>query len=170
VIIQFGHNDGGRVGDPANKHRAGLPGTGPETEPDTLDDGTVEDVHTFGWYLAQFAAGAKAKGATAIICSPVPHKDRWETGRDFEDHAGWGREVAAAHGALFMDLTMIITAGYRQIGMEPVAAFFADQRTHTTEAGAVFNAHCVISGLKTLPGKPLNRYFSADGKAVPAYK
>ena len=170
VIIQFGHNDGGRVGDPANKHRADLPGTGDETAPDEMSDGTVEQVHTFGWYMTQFVKGATAKGAIVIICSPIPHKDRWENGRDFESFAEWGEEVARANGAQFIDLTMIVTDGYKDVGKEKVETFFADKRTHTSDAGASFNAACVVSGLKTLQGNPFNPYFSQEGKTVKRYK
>ena len=169
VIVQFGHNDQGRVGDPANKHRADGAGTGDETVPDTMPDGTKELVHTFGWYMAKFVTDAKAHGATAIICSPIPHKQRWETGRDFANVAGWDAEVAKKNGALYFDLTMIITDAYKKAGAEKVAAFFADKGTHTSDSGAQFNAACVVAGLKSLPGNPLENYFSEKGKAVEAF-
>jgi lysophospholipase L1-like esterase len=170
VLIQFGHNDGGRIGDPANKHRADGPGTGPETVPDTMDDGTVVQVHTFGWYMAHYVKTAKEKGATVVLCSPIPHKDRWQTGRDFSNFAAWDKEVAEKHGALFMDLTLVVTQAYKQIGNEKADAFFADQRTHTNSAGAEFNARCVVAGLKSLPNNPLKNFFSELGQAVERYK
>jgi len=170
VIIQFGHNDQGRIGDPANKHRADGAGIGDETVPDTLPDGTKEAVHTFGWYMAKFVADAKAHGATAILCSPIPHKQRWENGRDFETLAGWDKQVAQKTGALYFDLTMVITDAYKNVGAEKVATFYADKGTHTSDRGAQFNAACVIAGLKSLPGNPLENYFSAKGKAVEAFQ
>ena len=170
VIVQFGHNDQGRVGDPANKHRADGAGTGDETVPDTMPDGTKEMVHTFGWYMAEFVTDAKARGATVIICSPIPHKQRWETGRDFASIAGWDAEVARKNGALYFDLTMVITDAYKKAGVEKVAAFFADKGTHTSDSGAQFNAACVVAGLKSLPGDPLENYFSEKGKAVAAFQ
>jgi lysophospholipase L1-like esterase len=170
VIIQFGTNDGGKVGDPANKNRADLAGIGDETVEDTKPDGTKELVHTFGWYMAKFAADAQAKGATAILVSSIPHKDHWENGRDFANFAQWDAEVAKAHGALFFDLTMIITDAYKKVGAEKVATFFSDVRTHTNDSGAQFNAACVIAGLKSLPGNPLGKYFSDKGNAVEIYQ
>ena len=170
IIIQFGHNDGGRVGDPRNKHRADAPGTGPETLPDSMDDGTVMQVHTFGWYLNEMVSSAKAKGATVILCAPVPHKDRWESGRDFEDHAAWGKEVAEKNGVHFIDLTMVITKGYKEVGSETVETFFADKRTHASEAGAIFNASSVVSGIKSLPDSPLKGMFSEEGKKIAPYQ
>jgi lysophospholipase L1-like esterase len=166
VIIQFGHNDQGRIGDPASKHRADGPGIGDETVPDTLAHGSQELVHTFGWYLTRFATDAKAHGATVIICSPIPHKQRWEIGRDFASLAGWDAQVASNTGTLFLDLTLVITAAYQQAGREKVETYFADKGTHTSDLGARVNAACVIAGLKGLPGDPLGPFLSAQGEAI----
>ena len=169
VIIQFGHNDQGAIGDPANKHRADGKGLGDETVEDTLADGTKEAVHTFGWYMAKFTTDAKTRGATVILCSPIPHKQHWETGRDFAAIADWDTQVAKNNGALYFDLTLVITAAYKQAGKDKVETFFADKGTHTTDTGAQFNAQCVVAGLKSLPGDPFEPFFSPAGKAVPAY-
>lgn len=169
VIIQFGTNDGGRIGDPANKHRADGKGIGDETVEDIMPNGTNELVHTFGWYMADFVTTGEAKGATVILVSPIPHKDRWETNRDFETFAQWDAEVAKAHNALFFDLTMVITDAYKKAGADKVATFFSDQRTHTTDIGAQFNAACVVAGLKSLPNNPLAPYFSEKAKDIEPY-
>jgi lysophospholipase L1-like esterase len=169
VIIQFGHNDGGQIGDPANKHRADGKGIGDETAEDTLADGTREAVHTFGWYMARFVTDAKARGATVIVCSPVPHKQRWETGRDFANIADWDKQVAAKNGARFLDLTMVITDAYKTAGREKVGTLFADQGTHTTSDGAQLNARCVVAGLKSIPGDPLEAFLSENGRAIKPY-
>jgi len=166
VIVQFGHNDGGRIGDPAMKNRASAPGIGPETVEDTRPDGSKEQVHSFGWYMAKYVADARAKGATVILASPIPHRDKWQEGRDFATFADWDRQVAGNGGALFMDLTMLVTDGYRQAGAARVDTFFSDARTHTNVQGADFNAERVVAGLKALPGNPLGGYFS--DKAVAA--
>lgn len=164
VIIQFGHNDGGRIGDPAMKGRASGPGTGPETVEDTRPDGVKEQVHTFGWYMAKYVADARAKGVTVIVASPVPHRDKWEQGRDFANFAEWDKQVAEAGGAQFIDLTMAVTDGYRNIGADKVNTFFADARTHTNQAGADFTAARVATALHALPGDPLGRYFAGAYK------
>jgi lysophospholipase L1-like esterase len=160
VIVQFGHNDGGRIGDPAMKNRASAPGIGPETVEDTRPDGRKEFVHSFGWYMARYVTDAKAKGATVILASPIPHRDRWKNDRDFATFAEWDRQVAANNGALFMDLTMLVSDGYRSISPARVDSFFSDARTHTNAAGAEFNAARVVAGLKALPGNPLGRYLA----------
>jgi len=169
VIIQFGHNDQGRIGDPANKGRADGKGIGDETVEDTKPDGTKELVHTFGWYMAKFTADAQAKKATVILVSPIPHKQRWENGRDFTTIANWDQQVAKNNGALYFDLTMVITEAYKKVGHDQVGTFFADKGTHTTDSGARFNAACVIAGLESLNPDPLADFFSAQGNAVEPY-
>jgi lysophospholipase L1-like esterase len=169
VIVQFGHNDQGRIGDPAMKGRPDGKGIGDETVEDTKPDGTKELVHTFGWYMAKFTTDAQAKKATVILVSPIPHKQRWENGRDFASIADWDEQVAKKNGALYFDLTMVVTDAYKKIGAEKVAAFFADKGTHTSDLGAQFNAACVVAGLKSLPGDPLGNYFSEKGKAIETY-
>ena len=158
IAIQFGHNDGARIGDPAGKNRGSVPGTGPETVEDTRPDGVKEQVHTFGWYMARYVADAKAKGAIVILLSPVPHRDVWEQGRDFANYAQWDEEVARKSGALFADLTMIVSDAYRKAGAATVNGYFSDARTHTNEAGAQFNAARVVDAFKSLPGDPLAAY------------
>ena len=170
VIIQFGHNDGGRVGDPANKNRADGPGIGDEVVEDTKPDGSKELVHTFGWYMAKFVLDAKTRGAKVILCSPVPHKQRWENGRDFANVAGWDERVAKEHGALYFDLTMIITDTYKKTGKAQVETYFADKGTHTTDSGARVNAACVVAGLKGLMGNPLAGFYSEASKVVGPYQ
>lgn len=168
VAIQFGHNDGGRIGDPAMKGRASGKGIGPETVEDTKPDGSKEQVHTFGWYMARYVAEARGRGATVILLSPVPHKDAWEQDRDFASFAEWDQQVAHNGGAHFADLTMVISDGYRKLGAQAVGNFFSDARTHTNEAGAIFNAQSVVSALKGLQGNPVGAYLSPEGQKIPA--
>ncbi|MBW8892521.1 MAG: hypothetical protein JF617_10350, partial [Burkholderiales bacterium] len=137
-----------------------VPGIGPETVEDTKPDGSKEAVHSFGWYTARYITDARARGVNVVVLSPIPHKDRWQAGqpRDFETYAAWGEQVARENGAQFIDLTMLVTEAYRGLGAERVEGFFADARTHTNDAGAVFNAAQVVEGLKRLPGQPLQAY------------
>lgn len=162
VMIQFGHNDGGRIGDPANKNRASAPGIGAATVEDTRADGSKEQVHSFGWYMARYVADARARGATVILCSPVPHRDKWEQERDFANFAEWGAQVARAGGAHFIDLTVLVSDAYRKAGTQAVNSLFSDARTHTNDAGARLNAERVVAGLKTLPGNPFAAYLRSS--------
>jgi lysophospholipase L1-like esterase len=159
VVIQFGHNDGGRIGDPGNKNRASAPGIGAATVEDTRPDGSKEQVHSFGWYMARYVADARARGATVILCSPIPHRDKWEQERDFASFAEWDAQVAQAGGAHFIDLTLLVADAYRKAGAPVVNGLFSDARTHTNDAGARLNAARVVAGLKALPGNPLAAHF-----------
>ena len=168
VIMQFGHNDAGTINDPT-RARATIRGSGEETqEIDNLLTGKREVVHTYGWYLRKFVTDAKAKGATPIICSPVPRKN-WSDGkisRSATSYGGWAAEVAKSEKVAFVNLNEIIAAKYDEIGPEEVDPLFADPHTHTTLAGAQLNAASVIAGLKALPENPLAPYFSTKAAAI----
>lgn len=161
VLVQFGHNDVGPI-DERGKFRGSIYGAGDETQRVKKPDGTEEEVHTFGWYMRQYAAEAKQKGAKVVILGPVPHED-WNGNRlkdDFVDHRKWAKDAAQKGGAQYVDLTEIVTRIYNKEGPEKVAEYFADPRTHTSKVGAELNARCVIAGLKGLPGQPFRQYLS----------
>jgi rhamnogalacturonan acetylesterase len=157
VLIQFGHNDVGPL-DARGKFRGSVKGIGDETEQVTMPDGSVETVRSYGWYLKHFARTAKAKGATAVLCSPVPHK-KFEG--DWKEWRGWVKACADAEGVPFLDLADIIARRYAALERAEVDSFFADERTHTNAEGAAFNARAVIDGLKALPQDPLAKYLKA---------
>jgi rhamnogalacturonan acetylesterase len=166
VMMQFGHNDSSPIND-RQRARGTIKGAGDETqEIDNLLTGKHEVVHTYGWYIRKFITDAKAKGATAIVCSPIP-RDNWREGkvaRASNDYAKWAAEAAQAQGAFFLDLNAIIADHYDKLGQEHVSGvFFAPtEHTHTGAAGAQFNAQCVVEGLKALGGCPLAIYLRAD--------
>jgi lysophospholipase L1-like esterase len=94
VIVQFGHNDGGRIGDPAMKNRASAPGTGPETVEDTRPDGTRKQcTASAGTWRATWRTHRPGAPPWSWL-APVPHRDRWQEGRDFATFAEWDRQVA----------------------------------------------------------------------------
>lgn len=145
VVMQFGHNDNGNPDDAA--HRASLKGAGDETKRDG-----DETVHTYGWYLKQYIAETRAKGATPIVCSLIPRMI-WKgdkISRNSEDYAKWAAEVANSEKTPFIDLNEIIAARYDQMGAEKVKPLFADPHTHTSREGAEINAQVVFENLKTL--------------------
>ncbi|HYV39968.1 MAG TPA: GDSL-type esterase/lipase family protein, partial [Gemmataceae bacterium] len=96
VIMQFGHNDGGKPDDPS-RARATLPGNGDNTvEIDNPLTKKKEVVHSFGWYLRKYVTEAQAKGASeVIICSLIP-RNRWTGGKIIRDksHGVWAAEAA----------------------------------------------------------------------------
>jgi len=161
VLIQFGHNDVGPI-DARGKFRGSLKGIGDETAEVVKPDGTTEVVHTFGWYLRHFARTARDKGATVILCSPVPHRDFDRDGHyreDWQEWRGWIRECSRAEKAASIDLAQLIGREYARLGAEGTAPLFADARTHTTPAGAKLNARVAAAALRQLPGDPLASFF-----------
>lgn len=176
VIIQFGHNDVGKYDDPGAKERPPIHGEGEETVEVTKLNGTKETLHTFGWYMRKYGNDTKAKGATAIFCSMVPHKD-WQNGKivrkESETFVKWTENAAKASGAAYINLNEIVALKFEKLGTEKVEPLFADKRTHSTPAGALLNAEMVIGGLRALKRPKLARYLSEKGKRIektPDYK
>jgi rhamnogalacturonan acetylesterase len=55
-------------------------------------------------------------------------------------------------------LNEIVARRYDALGPEKVEPLFGDEHTHTSRAGAILNAECVIAGLKALKENPLAGY------------
>lgn len=160
VIMQFGHNDAGPLDDTA-RARGTIKGIGDESKEIYNPIAKKQEVvYTYGWYIRKYIRDAKAKGAIAIVCSPIPRND-WKEGkvmRSSESYAKWANEVAKQEGAYFIDLNEIVASKYEEIGAEKVKPFFPVDHTHTNIDGAKLNAELVIKALKEMkPGK-LKRY------------
>jgi rhamnogalacturonan acetylesterase len=161
VMMQFGHNDGGGGGPTGNARRS-LRGNGDDTEEVTLADGTKENLHSYGWYLRQFIAETKAKGATPIVCSLIP-RNNWREGKINRGAGGYptrAAEAAKQTDTQFIDLNGIISDHYDQLGQNAVKPFFPKEATHTGWKGAIFNAGCVVDGIKKLPDCKLNDFLN----------
>ena len=157
VIIQFGHNDAANSQNYPD--RISAKGNGEETQ--EIESPVTHQkklIHTYGWYLRQYVKDAKSKGATIIICSPVP-RNTWNEGRikrGFDGYAEWAAAAAKQSGALFIDLNTITANRYDALGQEGSRPYFNDQQ-HTTRFGARVNAECVIEGLRALHQSKLTR-------------
>src|SRR5690606_34699365 len=80
VMMQFGHNDGGAIVDTL-RARGTIKGNGDScvyVYNPLLEQKEV--VYSYGFYLRQFVKNIHQKGATAIICSPIP-RNRWKEGK-----------------------------------------------------------------------------------------
>ena len=169
VILQFGHNDVGRVNDPASKDRPSIHSEGEETVEATRIDGKPETIHTFGWYMRKYGNDVRERGGSMIFCSMVPHKD-WDNGRierrEREEWVKWIANAAAATSAAYIDLNEMIALEFERLGPAKVAPLFSDARTHSTPAGALLNAQMVIAGIRSLKKPDLKRYLSSEGKKV----
>lgn len=177
VIMQFGTNDSGSIND-NSRARGSLPGTGEETqEIDNLLTKQHEVVHTNGWYIRKLIRDTCAAGATPIVCSLIPRKAWDKAGRivrSVNSSALWARQVAEQEKAGFIDLNELIAARYDALGHDAVMKLFPqvtpDEHTHPNLAGAQLNAEIVTSGLRALPGAPLDTWLSDRGRATPAAK
>jgi lysophospholipase L1-like esterase len=170
VIIQFGHNDVGKYDDPGAKDRPSLHGEDEETVDFTRKDGVKETIHTFGWYMRKYGSDVKAKGATAIFCSMVPHKDWDDKGKiirkESETFVKWTENAARATGAAYINLNEIVALEFERLGAEKVEPLFGDKRTHSTPAGANLNAQMVVAGIKALKKPNLKKYLSTKSKEI----
>jgi len=175
LIMQFGTNDGGNPASSVGE----LKGIGDETQDITNRAGKAETVHTFGWYLRQIIAEARAKGATPIVCSLIPRKswdDNGHINRAHETFAGWAGQVARAENAGFIDLNELIARRLDALGKAQVDLLYVPNPTpdkprgesvHPGWDGAVINAEVVVSGLKALGEKnPVAAYFSEKANPI----
>ncbi len=161
VIIQFGHNDSSPLDDTA-RARGTIKGVGDSAKeiynPITKQQ---EVVHTYGWYLSKFVNDAKAKGATAIICSPIPRND-WKDGKVIRyngtGYGIWAKQTAESTGAFFIDLNSLTADEYDTMGPEKVKPFFPNEHTHTSKEGALLNARVVSNEIKNLKQCGLKKY------------
>jgi lysophospholipase L1-like esterase len=167
VLLMFGHNDSANSENYPD--RVTLRGIGDETqEIESPKTHRRETIHTYGWYLRQYARDAQAKGATLIICSPVP-RNTWIEGRikrGFDGYASWAADAARMSGARFLDLNTIAANRYDALGPLKSAAYFNDTQ-HTTKAGARLNAECVRDGLRQLKECSLAGALTESSSALP---
>lgn len=168
VMMQFGHNDSSPVND-NSRARGTIKGIGEESEEiDNMITKKHEVVYTYGWYLRKFIRDAKAKGATAIVLSPVP-RNSWQNGRvnrNDQDYGLWTRQVAAQEEVFFIPLNQLIADRYEKEGETAVRSRYFNTRdhTHTIEAGARVNAAAVVAGIKASKRMPLNKYLTRQAR------
>lgn len=170
VLIQFGHNDGGKPHD--SKGRGSVRGIGEETV-EVTDPATGESqvVHTFGWYLRKYVADAKAKGVTPILVSYIPRAPRPGAAWPPSDatpttYALWTRQVAEAQGVPFIDLHGLLLSHYLTLTPDEIKSrYFCEQDwTHTSDAGAKHNAQTVANAIRELKDCNLASYLAATAE------
>jgi lysophospholipase L1-like esterase len=175
VLMQFGHNDGGALaGD--NRERGSIRGTGDETEEVTLTleprKGQTEVVHSFGWYMRQYVREARAKGATPIVVTLIPRCPRpgatIAPATQPQSYQLWAIQVAEQEDAPLIDLHDLIWSEYVRMTPEQIKqAYFCEADfTHTSPAGARFNAGKVVEGIRALSDGNLKDHLRATPKAA----
>lgn len=162
VVMQFGHNDSGPLDDTA-RARGTIKGVGEESkEVYNPIMKKQEVVYTYGHYMRQYIRDAKAKGAVAIVCSPIPRND-WKEGkvtRSANSYSGWAEQIAKEEGAYFINLNELIAAKYEGLGVDAVKPFFPGDHTHTNMDGAKLNAQILADQLRALNVDGLKKYLN----------
>ncbi len=152
VIMQFGHNDGGALDDTA-RARGTIKGIGDDSvEIYNPIRKMKEIVHSYGWYMRRYVNETKAKGATPIVCSPIP-RNEWKDEkiiRNNDSYGLWSKQVAEQTEASFIDLNELIALEYEKMNPVRVKTFFPDDHTHTNKEGAILNTQKVMEGIKQL--------------------
>lgn len=155
VMVQFGHNDAANSQNYPD--RTTLQGDGDNTaEIESPTTHANETIHSYGWYLRQYVADAKAKGANVILLSPPP-RNLWLEGkvlRGLDGYASWAADAARLSGARFIDLNTLSANKYDKLGQEGARPLFNDTQ-HSRKAGAKLNAESVVEGLRDLKACPL---------------
>ncbi|MBQ9661395.1 MAG: rhamnogalacturonan acetylesterase [Bacteroidales bacterium] len=158
VVIQFGHNDMGRVGAPP--YRAELAGDTDESDVVFMaNTRQYEVVRSYGWYLRKFIDDVREKGGIPILVSLTP-RNEWPHGRmeRRDDTYGiWVRDVIRKTGVDFVDMHNITADWFDSIGPEAAKAYYKNDHTHTSRLGAERNAKSFAEGLRKL-GHPLANY------------
>ncbi|WP_205499799.1 rhamnogalacturonan acetylesterase [Rufibacter psychrotolerans] len=168
VMIQFGHNDSSPVNDTL-RARGTLKNNSDDVEEIVnLITKKPETVHSYGWYLRQFIAEVQARGATAIVLSPVP-RNLWKDGkanRNAQDYGLWAAQAARQQNAWFIDLNQLLADRYEKEGEAAVRAsyFNTKDHTHTLEAGARVNAQAVVQGIRQNRKLELNKYLRQESQ------
>ncbi|WP_163324596.1 rhamnogalacturonan acetylesterase [Draconibacterium mangrovi] len=152
LFMQFGHNDDGPINDDF-RARGTIYGISDATEEiDNMLTGAHEIVHTYGWYIRQYIAEAKAKGAIPVVMSPIPRND-WENGqvpRNDTKYGLWAKEVANLEEVEFINLNEKMATAMEKLGEDAVTGqyFFKRDHTHTSAKGAVLAATLIVEELK----------------------
>ncbi|MGC6466665.1 MAG: rhamnogalacturonan acetylesterase, partial [Akkermansiaceae bacterium] len=154
VLIQFGHNDGGKMFE-GDRPRASIKGNGDESKSGTVEiTGKDETVRSFGWYLRNYCQTAQEKGATPIVCSLIPRNIRDKEGiiqPDTKTYAHWAKLAAQKTNSHFIPLNQLLSDRYNALTKEQVDAIFCGaDHTHTSHSGAKFHAHVVADAIRQL--------------------
>ncbi|KAG9253486.1 rhamnogalacturonan acetylesterase [Emericellopsis atlantica] len=137
VVIEFGHNDGGSP-ESNDNGRSDCPGAGTET---CISDKTGETVYTFVFYVIQASRLFLSKGATVVLSSQTPN-NQWETGTyqgapsRFVGYQKTATKALNNPDVTFVDNFQAVSNLYLSLGRDAVNAFYPNDHTHTSPAGA----------------------------------
>jgi len=161
VLIQFGHNDAGPYN--TGRARASLPGNRDKDTTVVMEaTGKTETVHSFGWYMRQYARDTKAKGANPVLLSHIPRnmftsKDSVAVMRNTNGFGKWTKEAAAMEQVPYLDANQLIADKLDKLGKDSIQLLYHGDHTHTSMAGAVLNAKTIAEGIRNLKNCELRK-------------
>lgn len=166
VLMQFGHNDGGKMFE-GDRPRASIKGNGDESKHGTVEaTGKEETVHSFGWYLRNYSQTAQAKGATPIVCSLIPRNIRDREGvirPDTKTYGHWAELAAQQTNSQFIPLNRILSDRFNALTEAQVDVIFCGtDHTHTSYPGADFIANVVADGIRDLKNCALANHLKSS--------
>ncbi|KAL9624076.1 MAG: hypothetical protein Q9160_001598 [Pyrenula sp. 1 TL-2023] len=151
VVIEFGHNDGGSLKPTDNGRTDCSPsGTNQAVTCQTTYNGVSETVQTFYTYLVNAAKLFQSKGATVIISTATPNNP-WETGTfaySGNRFVTYDQQAAQAVGAVLVDHGQACANVFKSLGAGATDAFFPNDHTHTSPAGAQTVAKAFVTSLQ----------------------
>jgi rhamnogalacturonan acetylesterase len=159
VMVQFGHNDQSTL-----DTRGTLPGTGEEFQAVVSSTTMLSvDVHSYGFYLRQYADDIRPTGAHLIYVTPVP-RNYWTSetvmnNSQMAQYVGWMKDVAESEQLPLLDLNTAVVDIYTALGRTAASAFFTSgDNTHTNLMGASRVAGAVLDAVGTLRGSDLAQF------------
>lgn len=171
VLMQFGHNDGGKMF-AGTRPRASIKGTGDESKTGTVEATKKEEtVHSFGWYLRKYCRDTLDKGATPIVLSLIPRNIRGKDlliAPDTKTYAAWAEDSARKTGAHFIPFNRLLCEAFNALPRDRVDAIFCGtDHTHTSPMGAASNARLLSSQIRKLPGCDLGSHLLGTTRLPP---
>lgn len=168
VIIQFGHNDPGAINDDS-RARGSLPGTAEDMlDIDNMLTKQRERVYSFGHYIRQMVADARAKKAIPILMSPTV-RNIWQASR-IERGAGkygrWSYELALELNTPYVDVTNLMADKLEALGEQKVAEFYTKDHTHFNPKGAQVYVETILGALKGIRPDLFGALLSEKGKSI----
>ncbi len=160
MLFQMGHNDGGDLG--GAKPRGEIKGIGDETQdiPQTAGPltGTIETVHTYGWYVRKYVAEARDKGVTPILLT-LTIRNIWKESHIERDmgYTAYIHQLSEELHVPIADMATLEADYLESLGPEKVALLFPIDHTHTSAIGAEMNAKMVATALHKIHS-PIDAY------------
>ena len=166
VLMQFGHNDKSPINDDSRARGTFRDNSETVELIDNMLTGQQEWVHSYGWYLRQYAVDAEDRGAQqVVVLSPIP-RNRWnEEGTDLDpdSFAAVAHEAAEQAGVEYVDLNARTIEAFKEIGQEKVTneMWPEGETVHPGWYGAIVIAEQVIEGLEEIDS-PLVDYLKPE--------